>query len=136
MMYDVEFQKRGLPHAHILIILDCRDKILEPEPIDSIIRAELPHPRLEEQLYGLVRRHMIHRKCGANQLGVTCQGRKLSIQISKILCQRNCRGKWDIRGIQTSRRPPKFYTECQSVLQISMSYPTTQPISSSSRRQY
>lgn len=38
-MYSVEWQKRGLPHAHILVW--SIDKIC-PEDIDSIISAEIP----------------------------------------------------------------------------------------------
>ena len=37
-MYSVEWQKRGLPHAHILIWL--LEKI-RPEEIDTIISAEI-----------------------------------------------------------------------------------------------
>jgi hypothetical protein len=40
-MYSMEWQKRGLPHAHILIWL--QEKI-RPSLIDSIISAELPNP--------------------------------------------------------------------------------------------
>src|SRR6266496_5576350 len=33
----VEFQKRGLPHAHILLIMDRHEKIRDVEFIDNII---------------------------------------------------------------------------------------------------
>ncbi|KAI9122975.1 hypothetical protein K1719_005864 [Acacia pycnantha] len=39
-VYTIEFQKRGLPHAHILIWLAERDKIKEPEDVDKIISAK------------------------------------------------------------------------------------------------
>jgi len=40
----LEFQKRGLPHRHILLFLDGPSalKYLEPEHIDRVIRAEIP----------------------------------------------------------------------------------------------
>jgi len=38
-MYTVEWQKRGLPHAHILLWLTVR---LDPNKIDSVITAEIP----------------------------------------------------------------------------------------------
>ena len=41
-MHVIEFQKRGLPHAHILIILASCDRVLTPELVDSIVVAELP----------------------------------------------------------------------------------------------
>ena len=33
-MYVIEFQKRGLPHAHILIILAPEDKLNSPDDYD------------------------------------------------------------------------------------------------------
>ncbi len=41
-LYVVEFQKRGLPHAHILIIFDQDSRLRTTEDIDSIVCAELP----------------------------------------------------------------------------------------------
>jgi hypothetical protein len=41
-MYTIEFQKRDLSHAHILLWLDSRDKLDSAEAIDSVICAELP----------------------------------------------------------------------------------------------
>ena len=41
-MHVIEFQKRGLPHAHILIILADGDRNLTPDIVDSIVVAELP----------------------------------------------------------------------------------------------
>ena len=38
----IEFQKRGLPHAHILMILDTADRPRSPADIDRIASAELP----------------------------------------------------------------------------------------------
>jgi len=36
VVYTIEFQKRGLPHAHILIFLDPKDKCPSPADIDGI----------------------------------------------------------------------------------------------------
>ena len=41
-VYVVEFQKRGLPHAHFLLIMDSTHKLLVPEQYDQLISAELP----------------------------------------------------------------------------------------------
>ncbi|XP_075108682.1 uncharacterized protein LOC107781498 [Nicotiana tabacum] len=41
-MYTIEFQKRGLPHAHFLIILADKHKLLTPESYDKFVCAELP----------------------------------------------------------------------------------------------
>uniref|UniRef100_A0A182HPH8 Helitron helicase-like domain-containing protein n=1 Tax=Anopheles arabiensis TaxID=7173 RepID=A0A182HPH8_ANOAR len=61
-MYSVEWQKRGLPHAHILIWLV--DKI-RPEDIDSLISAEIPDPSRDQLLFDIVTTNMIHGPCGA-----------------------------------------------------------------------
>lgn len=61
-MYSIEWQKRGLPHVHILIW--CETKIL-PNMIDSLISAELPDPQKDAILFEIVRRHMIHGPCGS-----------------------------------------------------------------------
>ncbi|XP_019225161.1 PREDICTED: uncharacterized protein LOC109206760 [Nicotiana attenuata] len=51
-MYTVKFQKRGLPHAHFLIILGNEHKLLTVEAYDDIIRAELPDDKAEpDSLY-------------------------------------------------------------------------------------
>ncbi|GFV64343.1 ATP-dependent DNA helicase [Trichonephila clavipes] len=51
-MYTVEWQKRGLPHVHILLWL--KDKI-RPESIDKVICAELPDSKLDPALYEIIR---------------------------------------------------------------------------------
>jgi hypothetical protein len=46
--YVVEFQKRGLPHAHFLLIMTGKYKYTSPEQYDKIISAELPN--MQEKL--------------------------------------------------------------------------------------
>ncbi|XP_044575115.1 uncharacterized protein LOC123258925 [Cotesia glomerata] len=60
-MYSVEWQKRGLPHAHILIRLV--DKI-RADDIDSLISAEIPDPSTDQLLFDIVTTNMIHGLCG------------------------------------------------------------------------
>ena len=59
-MYVIEFQKRGLPHAHILLILDSASKPTTPEIIDRIVSAELPDKDVEPELYKIVSTNMVH----------------------------------------------------------------------------
>jgi hypothetical protein len=44
-VYVVEFNKRGLPHAHWLLIMQRKYKITCPEQYDMIISAELPNKK-------------------------------------------------------------------------------------------
>ncbi|XP_074276220.1 uncharacterized protein LOC141599974 [Silene latifolia] len=62
--YTIEFQKRGLPHAHILIFLHRDDKFPKAANVDKIISAEIPDPDENPLLYALVKDHMIHGPCG------------------------------------------------------------------------
>jgi hypothetical protein len=38
----IEFQKRGLPHAHIVLIVDDDDKPRNPDDYDRFVSAEIP----------------------------------------------------------------------------------------------
>ncbi|UYV67627.1 hypothetical protein LAZ67_5001401 [Cordylochernes scorpioides] len=60
-MNSVEWQKRGLPHAHILVWLANK---LRPTQIDSVICAEFPDPIQDPLLYNIVVKNMIHGPCG------------------------------------------------------------------------
>jgi ATP-dependent DNA helicase PIF1 len=41
-VYVFEFQKRGLPHVHMLQIIDENDKLRNPNDYDQIVRVEIP----------------------------------------------------------------------------------------------
>lgn len=41
-VYVIEFQKRGLPHCHILIILNYNSKPLSPDDYDKFVSVEIP----------------------------------------------------------------------------------------------
>ncbi|CAH9124107.1 unnamed protein product [Cuscuta epithymum] len=62
--YVIEFQKRGLPHAHFLVILSRECKITTSARCDQLITAELPDPITDPGLYLLVKKHMLHGPCG------------------------------------------------------------------------
>jgi len=64
-IHVIEFQKRGLPHAHILVILHPEDKPRSPDDYDEIVSAELPELNEENRrLYDTVTASMIHGPCG------------------------------------------------------------------------
>ena len=55
-IYVVEFQKRGLPHAHILLIIAQDDLLHTPDDYDKVVCAELPDPVEDPILYRTVSR--------------------------------------------------------------------------------
>jgi hypothetical protein len=63
-IYVVEFQKRGLPHAHWLLIMQRKYKITCPEQYDMLISAELANKKKFPKLYMMVTKHMMHGPCG------------------------------------------------------------------------
>ena len=63
-VYTIEFQKHGLPHAHMLIFLHDDDKPRSPEIVNNLVCAEMPDPILKLDLHQKVKRHMIHGPCG------------------------------------------------------------------------
>lgn len=62
--YVIEFQKRGLPHAHFLIILKPQSKMYSPEEYDKIVSAEIPNEKENPHLFNMVVKHMLHGPCG------------------------------------------------------------------------
>ncbi|CAI9266057.1 unnamed protein product [Lactuca saligna] len=62
--YVVEFQRRGLPHAHFLLILSSHYKMYHSEEYDEIVSAEIPDEKSNPHLFRMVLKHMIHGPCG------------------------------------------------------------------------
>ncbi len=62
-VYTIEFQKRGLPHIHLLITLASEYKLRNSDTIDKYISAELPDPNSYPQLREIVIKHMLHGPC-------------------------------------------------------------------------
>jgi hypothetical protein len=50
----VEFQKRGLPHAHILLILHADDALHDADDWDKAVSAELPDVRRRPEVAAIV----------------------------------------------------------------------------------
>jgi hypothetical protein len=59
--WRIEWQLRGLPHAHALIIL--RQRILHAADVDRFVSAEIPDPVQYPELHHLVTNLMIHGPC-------------------------------------------------------------------------
>jgi hypothetical protein len=60
-VWRIEWQARGLPHAHLLVILV--NAIQSIRQIDAIVSAEIPDPALLPELYCIVKEFQIHTPC-------------------------------------------------------------------------
>ncbi|XP_074278536.1 uncharacterized protein LOC141602121 [Silene latifolia] len=63
VVYTIEFQKRGLPHAHIVLFLHRGDKFPTAADVDKIISAEIPDPTIDPVLHSVVCEYMLHEPC-------------------------------------------------------------------------
>ncbi|XP_072054892.1 uncharacterized protein [Arachis hypogaea] len=72
IVYTVEFQKRGLPHCHILLFVQPTEKPRSSEDIDHHISAEIPDEHTQPKLYSLVQKFMIHGPCGVLNMSSPC----------------------------------------------------------------
>ncbi|GJQ94135.1 ATP-dependent DNA helicase PIF1-like protein [Tanacetum coccineum] len=72
VVYTIEFQKRGLPHCHILLWLEEEDKLTTPSHIDKYISAEIPDKEEDPELYQIVKDHMMHGPCGPENPSCPC----------------------------------------------------------------
>ncbi|KAH9691884.1 ATP-dependent DNA helicase [Citrus sinensis] len=71
-LYTIEFQKRGLPHAHILLFLHPTMKNSSADHIDKIISAEIPDLNVDPDGYNAVNKFMIHGPCGKHNSHSPC----------------------------------------------------------------
>ena len=69
-LYTIEFQKRGLPHAHIIVFLKPHAKLHSPEDIDSLMSSEFPEDNPE--LLELIKKFMVHGPCGDQNPNAPC----------------------------------------------------------------
>jgi hypothetical protein len=62
-VFTIEFQKRSLPHAHLILIMDPQSTLRSADGIDMQISADVPCPQNNPRLHDLVGRFMIHGPC-------------------------------------------------------------------------
>jgi len=70
----IEFQKRGLPHAHMLLIVADMDRPKGADDYDKVVCAEIPS-KANQKLRMLVLKHKIHGPCGAIRPSSPCMVR-------------------------------------------------------------
>ena len=64
MVHTIEFQKRGLPHMHLLIFLAPENKIRTPADVNVVSCAQIPDPERHPLLHKTVTTCMLHGPCG------------------------------------------------------------------------
>ena len=63
-VYTLEYQKRGLPHIHLIVFLHPDARLSTPERVDALISTEFPDESEQPELLELVKTHMVHGPCG------------------------------------------------------------------------
>ena len=76
LLYSIEFQKRGLPHVHILLWIEKKGNEVTSDTIDSWISAEIPDPTIDPLGYVLVAEHMMHGPCGDKNWNCPCMKKR------------------------------------------------------------
>ena len=71
-VFTIEFQKRGLPHMHLLIFLEGPDKIKTSAQLNKVVCAKFPNAFEDPELYETVRFCMVHGPCGARNSNAPC----------------------------------------------------------------
>ncbi|XP_076893885.1 uncharacterized protein LOC143546014 [Bidens hawaiensis] len=103
VVYTVEYQKRGLPHAHICIFLHPDCKLSSVEDIDPKISAEIPNKDEDPVLYSFVKDFMIHGPCGDYNPKCSCMiDNKCSKNFPKRFSENTC---VDTDGFPIYKRP-------------------------------
>ena len=62
--FTVEYQKRGLPHVHLVLFLARSSRLSTPEAVDKYISTEIPDEHDQPRLFNLIKQFMIHGPCG------------------------------------------------------------------------
>ncbi|GAA0185094.1 hypothetical protein LIER_32382 [Lithospermum erythrorhizon] len=92
-IHVIEFQKRGLPQAHFLIILKPHSKLLTLEAYDGVVCAELPDQTIDPYVCSLVVRHIVHGPYGdLNQSNVCMKDGRCKNHCSKYFSEYTTHG--------------------------------------------
>ena len=106
----IEFQKPGLPNAHILVILCQSDKPRDPSDYDKIVCAEIPNPIHNPKLHNIVKRCMIHSPFDSIRRNAPCMSDgKCAKKFPKtfpdpIYQRRNIKRTVQVNGVELDNR--------------------------------
>jgi hypothetical protein len=71
-IHVIEWQKKGLPHAHILLILHSDHKPRGPDEYDRMVSTKLPDKDAHPTFFEVVTSCMVHGPCGTINPHCTC----------------------------------------------------------------
>ena len=73
-MYTIKYEKRSLPHMHLLIFLYLADQFLEASQINEVIYAKLPNAETDPngELTRIVTLAILHSPCRDNNFHSSC----------------------------------------------------------------
>lgn len=87
MIHVIEFQKRGLPHAHILLIMAPEHTPQMPSNYDIYISAEISNPTTHLTAYETTKRTMIRGPCGPFNVHSPCMENGVFKRVPETLQQ-------------------------------------------------
>ncbi len=71
-IWVIKIQKKGLPHVHILLILDEALKLHTTEDYNSMVSIKSLDPIRHPEAYETIISCMVHGPCGPNFLNAQC----------------------------------------------------------------
>ena len=73
-VWTIEYQKRGLPHLHLLLFLQTDAQFLTPANIDRLISAEIPTEDdiIGQHLRTIIQNTMVHTQCVGGNGNALC----------------------------------------------------------------
>ena len=93
LIYVIEWQKRGPPHAHILGICDTESKPRTLEDYDSIVCTEISYEKEFPELHKIVAKFMMHGPCGLSNPNSPCmEDGKCTKKFPKDFVDSTCAG--------------------------------------------
>src|SRR5438045_3787208 len=89
----IEFQKRWLPHAHAILILDPADRIYSAREVDATCCAEIPDRDADPELSDIVVNNTIQGPCSERYIpdALCMREGKCSKRFSKPFCETTIR---------------------------------------------
>ncbi|XP_065658002.1 uncharacterized protein LOC136082525 [Hydra vulgaris] len=107
----IKFQKRGLPHVHILLHFVNEDKLETAHAISNLISAEIPDPILNCDFYNVVKTCMIHSSCGILNPSSPC--------MKNGVCSKNYPKEFNVNTVAVNNGYPR-YRRCDNGLVINI----------------